>query len=300
MHQAAAHSSKIVCFQEYFFDNPISRPSNRPITHHSAQSNDIRQLTEEEFHHVDSQIASISAQYPDIVIKVPISWEKPINRPANESEYLRSKSALDPRSHLHNYYRSRWQNKNHTNSRAEKARNAAELGIEKFGQRYSHDFPDIKSDTTHLARNTTLTYFGGSRINKYHKIMGFQEVLGVRPGENVQFFSGEDYGGAHILPDGMHATQETCRDHAVNTAGYAGEIHFVHSDGVRPTFNAQKYQDTSLIVHVNTRKAAPSAGFFGDGPSMQKIDLVDRSNMSANEQQPISVSHNLELYKVEI
>jgi len=230
-----------------------------------------------------SALRGLSKEHPDVVIKVPVSWSKPVERPSTQEQYLASKGASDPGHPRHAHCAGQWAGKTMaTRSRHDKAQDANALGRSKFGEMFRHDFPEISADTTHLARNTVLTYFNGERISKYHKILGMQEVLGADEGTKAQFFPGTDYGGRHELPNGDMATQEICRDHAANTASSAGNIHFVHSAGLRP---------------------AGAPGDFFDDVELQKVELIQRAaNSNAASRVPLTPDaeeNGVELYNVD-
>jgi hypothetical protein len=288
-------SLKVFSAPEYLFDAQIS-PRPGLLRHKSA---DVRQLTETEYHQIDAAMRELSKQHPDMLIKIPIAWKKTVERPQTEAEYLQSKGAGETSHPLHAHYVQQWGSKDPSDSRKDKAQQANDMGLEKFGPRYAHDFPHIDEQTTHLARNTVLSYFNGERVDKYNKIVGMQEVLGSGEGQQVQFASGKDYGGEHVLPNGAVATQEICRDHAVNATTHAGEIHFVHSDGVTPSNPSGKYDATSVVVHANTIKA--SSGLFGmPGPNRQKVEVVqDQGGQNVlTEVPPKATEGGIELYNV--
>lgn len=289
---------KILSLPEYMFDRPIA-PRPGMLRHRGG---DVRQLSERQFHNIDSAMRDLSKAYPDLLIKVPVAWSKPIERATTQTQYLSSKGIDDKTHPLHAHYINQWNNKSaDTPSRREKAASANELGLSKFGDRHKHDFPDINDDTRQLARNTVLTYFNGERVDKYHKIMGMQEVLASDEGEKMQFFSGSNYGGEHALPNGEIATQEICRDHSVNTAKQAGDIHFVNSDGVRPGNAPGKYENTKIVVHANTVKT--TADIFNP-LLLQKVELIKRaaigSTVSRQALEPTVTEAGLELYNVKM
>jgi len=288
---------KVFSAPEYVFDRPIA-PRPGILRHRDV---DVRQLLEEHYHEIDNAMRELSKKHPDMVIKVPISWSKPAERPSTEEQYLASKGASDPAHPLHDHYVGQWAGKKMgAGSRREKAQDASNLGLSTFGEMHQHDFPKIGADTTHLARNTVLTYFNGERISKYHKIMGMQEVCGADEGQSVQFFPGTDYGGRHQLPNGEAATQEICRDHAVNTASSAGDIHFVHSDGVRPSAAPGKYDRTSIVVHANTVK---SAGDFFNPVETQRVEMIQPAangkGISRVSLTPDATRDGVELYNID-
>lgn len=291
-------STKIFSAPEYFFDAHLT-PRPGMLRHRGT---DVRQLSEPEYHQIDVAMRELSNRFPDILIKIPIAWKKPMDRPETQDAYLKSKAAQDPASLLHAHYQKRWTNKEVSSAlepRAQKAQRAHDDGLAKLGPRFSHDFPKIAEDTTHLARNTVLTYWGGKQVNKYHKVVGMQEVLGSGDGQKVQFVAGSDHGGAHVLPNGSNATQEICRDHAVNTANSAGAVHFVNSDGVAASNPAGKYDATSMVIHANA--ALPRAGTFGTpGPDNQKVELVrtegDRNVLDSVE--PMVKEGDVAMYNV--
>lgn len=289
---------KVLSLPEYMFDQPIA-PRPRMLRHRSG---DLRQLSEPDYHRIDTAMRDLSKKNPDILIKVPVAWRKPIERPVTQQQYLFSKGIQNKAHPLHSHYISQWSKKSVKNtSRREKAKDATELGLKTFGDRHAHDFPEITDDTKQLARNTVLTYFNGGRVSKYHKIMGMQEVLNSGEEGNMQFYSGTNYGGIHTLPNGEIATQEICRDHAVNTAKEAGSVHFVNSDGLRPMGTAAKYQNTSVVVHANAVNA--TADFFNP-LQLQKVELIKRAaigSLATREPlNPTASADGMDLYNINL